>query len=70
MATLTVAADAVDLTVDSAGEPGRGTGLGLISMSERAEALGGRCQAGPGGHGWLVRGTLPLDPAGRRETAP
>jgi signal transduction histidine kinase len=32
-------------------------------MRERAESLGGSCQAGPGGHGWLVRATLPLDGA-------
>jgi signal transduction histidine kinase len=42
-------------------ESGSGTGLGLISMRERAESLGGTCQAGPGGHGWLVRAALPLD---------
>ena len=69
-AILTVGADAVELTVDSAGQPGRGTGLGVISMRERAESLGGRCEAGPGGRGWLVRGTLPLQPAGSREAAP
>lgn len=68
--TLTVSAGTVELTVDSAGEPGRGTGLGMISMRERAESLGGRCEAGPGGRGWLVKGTLPLDPAERREAGP
>ncbi len=68
-ASLTVRADAVEFAVDSAGEPGCGTGLGLLSMRERAELLGGSCKAGPGGRGWLVRGTLPLDPTTRRETA-
>ena len=69
-AILTVGADAVELTVDSAGQPGPGTGLGVISMRERAGLSGGRCEAGPGGRGWLVRGTLPLQPAGSREAAP
>jgi signal transduction histidine kinase len=32
----------------------------VVSMRERAESLGGRCEAGPGGGGWLVRATLPL----------
>jgi signal transduction histidine kinase len=57
---LAVAAGAVTLTADSRAEPGTGTGLGVISMRERAESLGGSCEAGPGGHGWLVRATLPL----------
>jgi signal transduction histidine kinase len=57
---LAVAADAVRLAVDSAGAPGRGSGLGLIGMQERAAALGGRCTAAPGGSGWLVRAELPL----------
>jgi signal transduction histidine kinase len=29
-------------------------------MRERAESVGGSCEAGPGGHGWLVRARLPL----------
>jgi signal transduction histidine kinase len=58
---LTVAAGTVTLTADSAAEPGTGTGLGLVSMRERAESLGGSCAAGPGGRGWLVRATLPVD---------
>jgi len=57
---LSVHADAVRLAVDSAADPGTGTGLGVPSMRERAEALGGACQAGPGGRGWLVQATLPL----------
>ena len=36
-------------------------GLGVVSMRERAESLGGNCEAGPGGRGWLVRATLPVD---------
>jgi signal transduction histidine kinase len=59
-ARLTVAAGAARLTVDSAGQPGTGTGLGMISMRERAESLGGQCEAGPGGSGWLVSATFPL----------
>ena len=51
------------LTVDRAAKPGTGTGLGMVSMRERAESLGGQCEAGPGGNGWLVSATFPL--AGR-----
>ena len=68
VASLSVGAGALELTVDSAGKPGHGTGLGLIGMSERAQSVGGRCHAGPGGQGWLVQGTLPLATAGRQET--
>jgi signal transduction histidine kinase len=69
---LTVGAGQVTLIADSQAVPGTGTGLstgtglrtgtglGLASMRERAESLGGSCQAGPGGRGWLVRATLPL----------
>jgi signal transduction histidine kinase len=66
---LAVEADAVGLAVDSAAEPGTGTGVGVLSMRERAESLGGSCQAGPGGRGWLVQAALPLDAARRREAA-
>jgi signal transduction histidine kinase len=58
---LAVGAGRVTLTADSRAEPGTGTGLGVVSMRERAESLGGTCEAGPGGHGWLVRAALPLD---------
>jgi len=66
---LSVDVDTVGLTVDSAAEPGTGTGVGVVSMRERAESLGGRCQAGPGGRGWLVQATLPLHGSRRRAGA-
>jgi signal transduction histidine kinase len=60
---LSVDAGRVTLTADSRAEPGSVArpGLGVVSMRERAESLGGTCEAGPGGQGWLVRATLPLD---------
>jgi signal transduction histidine kinase len=66
---LTVDTASVGLAVDSSGAPGDGTGLGVISMRERAESLGGSCSAGPGGGGWLVQATLPLDANRMREAA-
>ncbi|MFN2560568.1 MAG: sensor histidine kinase [Jatrophihabitans sp.] len=54
--------DSVQVLVESEGTPRRGEGLGLLSMRERAESVGGRCSAGPGGTGWLVRAELPLQP--------
>jgi signal transduction histidine kinase len=59
---VSVRPDAVRLSVDSAAPPRRGTGLGLGGMRERAESVGGRCTAGPGGSGWLVSAVLPLEP--------
>ena len=59
----------VRLTVDSAAKPGTGAGLGIISMRERAESIGGTCQAGPGGRGWLVDAVLPLASGRRAEGA-
>ncbi len=52
------------LTVDSTGaspDPGAaGAGIGLLNMRERAEALGGQCEAGPSASGgWQVRAVLP-----------
>ena len=67
---LAVDASKVRLAVDSAAQPGTGTGVGLVSMRQRAELLGGSCQAGPGGRGWLVQAALPLDAPRRREGAP
>ena len=70
-ATVTVMAVArdgsVDLSVDSTGSAGHGAGMGLASMRERAEAVGGTCTAGPGGGGWLVRASLPLNALPTRE---
>ena len=57
---LAVTDTGVELTVDSAGPPGSGSGSGAGSMRERAEALGGRFSAGPGGRGWQVRASLPV----------
>jgi signal transduction histidine kinase len=63
---LRVWAGEVTLTADSQTVPGKaasagaGPGLGVISMRERAESVGGSCEAGPGGRGWLVRARLPL----------
>jgi signal transduction histidine kinase len=66
-----VGVDEVRLAVDTAAEPrtGTGTGFGVLNMRERAQSLGGTCTAGPGGHGWLVRAVLPLNPSRRREGA-
>jgi signal transduction histidine kinase len=55
--------DRVVLTVTDDGAPGssRRPGYGLIGMSERCAALGGRLDAGPAaGGGWCVRAELPL----------
>ncbi len=57
------AADRVEALVDSAGPPGRGSGLGLQTMRERAEAVGGSCTAGAADGGWQVHATLPVLPA-------
>ncbi|GGR55528.1 signal transduction histidine kinase [Nocardioides luteus] len=45
---------------ESRGETSTGTGTGLVSMRERAEALGGTFEAGPDGTGWRVRAILPM----------
>jgi signal transduction histidine kinase len=60
---VTVRPESVQLSVESGGTPRRGEGLGLLSMRERAESVGGRCTAGPGGAGWLVLAVLPLQSA-------
>jgi signal transduction histidine kinase len=38
-------------------------GRGLLGMRERAELLGGTLEAGPSGHGFTVRATVPKAPA-------
>ena len=48
-----------ELVVESGGPPGQGSGVGLTSMRERAVSVGGTCDAGPGGRGWLVRAEFP-----------
>ncbi|MGH3278255.1 MAG: sensor histidine kinase [Trebonia sp.] len=64
-ARLAVAPGSATLTVDSLGPPGTGNGAGhgLLSMRERAESVGGSCEAGPSGAGWLVRASFPLEAA-------
>jgi signal transduction histidine kinase len=59
----------VDVDVDSSGPPGNGSGIGLTSMRERAEAVGGTLQAGPAGDGWLVHASLPGVPASSQGAA-
>ena len=49
-----------ELTIDSGGTPGNGRGIGLETMRERAEAIGGTCSAGPSGAGWRVRASIPV----------
>jgi signal transduction histidine kinase len=49
----------VDVSVQSSGSPGAGSGMGLANMHERAEAVGGTLAAGPEGDGWLVHASLP-----------
>jgi signal transduction histidine kinase len=57
-----IGGETVQLSVDTSGPPppSRGNGLGLVGMRERAESLGGRFTAGPGGSGWLVCAEIPL----------
>lgn len=50
----------VDNTLTGA-SPGPGQGMGLRSMRERAEALGGRFDAGPRDDRWRVRAILPTE---------
>jgi signal transduction histidine kinase len=50
----------VELTIESGGIPGTGRGMGLETMRERAEAIGGTCEAGPAGGGWRVHASVPV----------
>jgi signal transduction histidine kinase len=43
-----------------------GAGMGLVGIRERATAAGGRLEAGPVGHGWLVHAHVPVPAADRR----
>jgi signal transduction histidine kinase len=58
-------ASAVRLSVRDDGEPasllqGTSTGFGLVGMAERAQLLGGTCEAGPDpARGWTVTAVLP-----------
>lgn len=54
------AGGSVELIVESGGIPGSGRGMGLETMRERAEAIGGTCTAGPAGAGWRVHATVPV----------
>jgi signal transduction histidine kinase len=60
---MAVGADAVDVEVsDTGGETGpvpATTGVGLIGMRERVEAVGGAFEAGPRPGGWSVRARVP-----------
>ncbi len=58
----------IELTVESAGRPGvrNRDGVGLHSMRERAEALGGSASAGPSATGWRVHAVLPGCPEQQR----
>jgi signal transduction histidine kinase len=62
---------AVTVEVDDDGLPGKpirmnGTGNGIVGMTERADALGGRLEAGPlTGGGFRVKAWLPLESATR-----
>jgi signal transduction histidine kinase len=49
----------VEVTNELTGGPGTGTGTGLVSMRERAHAVGGEFFAGPWSGGWQVRAVLP-----------
>ena len=40
--------------------PAAAPGSACVGMRERAHALGGTVEAGPGGSGWLVHAELPL----------
>jgi signal transduction histidine kinase len=50
----------VKVTNSLTGDPGTGTGTGLVSMRERAHAVGGSLSAGPSPEGWRVHAVLPV----------
>ena len=54
--------DTLDLTVTDNGSSGTAghAGVGMRSMADRAEELGGRATGGPAADGWQVRLTVPL----------
>jgi signal transduction histidine kinase len=54
----------LDVTNELTGDPGTGTGTGLVSMLERAHAVGGSFEAGPSPAGWMVRAELPIGGVG------
>ena len=58
--SLTGSALTVEVADDGVGPSGAGGGHGLKGMAERAAALGGTVQTGPGDGGFLVHATLPL----------
>lgn len=68
--TITVAADGrLDLTIadDGTPPPTCRPGIGIRSLRDRAEELGGAACAGPADGGWTVHARLPLDTVrGRR----
>ncbi len=54
----------LEVSNELAGQARRGSGVGLLSMRERAIAIGGSFSAGPVPRGWMVRAVLPVgDPA-------
>ncbi len=60
-ASVTRAANGTRVVVDSGGPPPRVVleGGGVAGMRHRAEAVGGRLTAGPGGTGWVVEALIP-----------
>jgi signal transduction histidine kinase len=60
--SVTSIANRLQLVVESDGRPGHGSGHGLETMRERAQAVGGTLEAGPApdGRGWRVTALLPM----------
>ena len=64
--SVTGAPEAVELRVSDDGDPNprraAAGGYGIVGMVERADLLGGTCEAGPAdGRGWVVRARLPRE---------